>query len=73
MLLIAYNNIIGSIDFRTDPDMPLMLTDPYGNTIVHFILSYVYEANLWIFSSKCLATVSLPALVAQCVKGLLPR
>ncbi len=42
MLVIVFNSIVDSIDFRKDPDMPLMLTDPNGNNIVQFILSYVY-------------------------------
>jgi hypothetical protein len=42
VLLIAFNSIVDLIDFRTDPDMPLMLTDPNGSNIVQFILSYVY-------------------------------
>ncbi len=51
MLVIVFNNIVDSIDFRKDPDMPLMLTDPDANTIVLFTLFYVYGANLRIFSS----------------------
>ncbi len=51
MLVIVFNSIVDSIDFKKDPDMQLMLTDPNENSIVQFI-SLVLEANLWILSSK---------------------
>jgi hypothetical protein len=51
VLVIVFNSIVDSIDFKKDPDMQLMLTDPNENSIVQFI-SLVLEANLWILSSK---------------------